>query len=252
MTRFLAILIALSWTAGGFAYAQTAAKPKIAISSLVADTLTVNVYGGATGTNLTNQSEILKMPGPLLDNAVLATARDAIARAAPGAELAMLKVAAAGSSGDPSGVVVDGKPVAGNALVEALRQQGFTHLFTATKHRNVNVIRLASGVINTGRGQLEGLGFYIDPTIRVQSTTTADSSDGIIAPYLYIELRLVDLATMDVRAQAITANSVFAAFENKKGSDAWGALTAEEKIAALRSLITRHVAQAVPALFPAK
>ena len=252
MKRFIALLFALGISTCGVTHAQAPAKPKIAISSLVGDTLTVTVYGGATGTNISNQYETLKMPGPLLDNALLATAREALAKAAPNAELAMLKVAAAGSSGDPTGAVADGKPVAGNALIEALRQQGFTHLFTATKLRHTNVIRLVEGAINSGRGQLEGLGFYVDPTIRVQNVNTHETSVGIVAPYLYVQLRLVDLTTMEMRSQLITANTVAAASQNKTGSDAWGALTPEEKIGSMQSLIKRHVAQAVPALFPAK
>ena len=254
MKRFLAALFALACAASGAAHAQTpaATPPKIAISSLVGDAVTITVYSGATGTNLSNQSDTLKMPGPRLDMAVLSAAREALAKAAPNSEVAMLRVAAPGSSSDPSAVVADGKVVAGNVLVDALRQQGFTHLLTATKHRNNNVIRLAEGPIHTGRGQLEGLGFYVDPTLSVQSRRTGESSVGIVAPYLYIQLRLMDLATMDVRAQTIVANTVAAASQNKEGTDAWGALTPEEKMKALEWLIRKHVSEAVPALFPAK
>ena len=252
MKRLLIALFVLAGALAATAQAQAPAPAKIAISSLVGDTLTVSVYRGATGTNLSNASNILKMPGPLLDIAVLKAAQEALGKAAPDATVFPLKVAVAGSNVDPAAVVVDDKVVAGNVLVDALRQQGFTHLVTATKYRHNNVVRLAHGGPSTGRGQLEGMGFYVDPSLRVQNTSTGERSEGIVAPSLYIQLRLVDLATMEVRTQTITANSVAAAAQNKTGMDAWGALTAEEKMKAAESLINANVAQAVPALFARK
>lgn len=234
------------------AQAQAPAGRKIAISSLVGDALTISVYRGSTGTNLGGGTPtVLKMPGPLLDIALLTAAQEAVGKAAPQAEVIPLKVPVAGSTMDPALVVVDGKLVAGNTLVEALRQQGVTHLLTATKYRYLNVVRLGDGSINA-RGQLEGMGFYVDPSIKVQDGAKGTISDGIVAPYLYIQLRLVDLATSEVQTQSITANSVAGAAQNKAGADAWGALTAEEKLNAVQELIKTHVAQSVPALFSAR
>lgn len=254
MKRLFVALFILAGALAGAAQAQAQAPvaAKIAISSLVGDTLTVTVYRESTATNLSNASNILKMPGPLLDIAVLKAAQEALDKAAPDATVFPLKVAVAGSNVDPALVVADDKVVAGNVLVDALRQQGFTHLLTATKYRHSNVVRLADGGPSTGRGQLEGMGFYVDPSLRVQDTRTGERSEGIVAPYLYIQLRLVDLATMEVRTQSITANSVAAAAQNKTGIDAWGALTPEEKIREAESLIKVNVATAVPALFQPK
>ncbi len=249
---FVALLILAGALAGGAqAQAPAPVAAKIAISSLVGDILTVSIYRG-TGTNLSNAANVLKMPGPLLDIEVLKAAQEAVGKVAPDATVLLLKVAVAGSDMDPAAVVADDKVVAGNALIDALRQQGFTHLVTATKYRHNNVIRLAYSTPTTGRGQLEGMGFYVDPSLRVQNTRTGEHSEGIIAPYLYIQLRLVDLATMEVRTQSITANSVAAAAQNKTGMDAWGALTPQEKLREAESLIKANVANAVPALFQPK
>jgi hypothetical protein len=231
------------------AFAQAA--PKVAVTSLVADQFTVTLYRDSTGTNLSNRASTVKMPGPMLDIALLKAAQDAIAKAAPGAAVFPLKVPAAGSNVDPALVYQDGKPDPQNVLVEALRKQGFTHLLTATKLRNSNIIALASGTIGTNKGALEGIGFYVDPTLGVENGAMG-RSEGIIAPYVYIELRLVDLATLETRSQRITDNSVAASAQNKAGADAWGALTAEEKIDHLQRLIQRGVAREVPALFQAK
>lgn len=237
-----------SWSA----MAQAPAAPKIAITSLVGDSVMVSSYRESSGSNLANASTFLKMPGPMLDLAVLKTAQDAVEKAAPGATVFALKVPVAGSDVDPAAVVVDGKVASPNVLVDALRQQGFTQLLTVTKLRNNNIVSLAGGRINTGRGPLEGLGFYIDPTARVQNTVSGELSEGIVAPFAYLQLRLVDLATMEVRTQTLTVNTVAAAAQNKTGADAWGSLTALEKINALEGLIKRNVAPAVATLYTPK
>lgn len=249
MKRLLVLCCALLAV---LSHAQAPA-PKIAITSLVGDTITVAVYRERVGTNLGNASSVIKMPGPLLDVELLKTAQQAVSKAVPGASAFPLKVPAAGSSVDPALVVADGKVSADNVLVDALRQQGFTHLVTATRHRNNNVVRLKNTTIGPGPGQLEGLGFYLDPTVRVQHVDSGELAEGIIAPYLYIKLTLVDLGTLQVRStQTITENSVSSSVQNKDGVDPWGALTPAQKMDALQALIHRHVADAVPRLFEAK
>jgi hypothetical protein len=137
---------------------------------------------------------------------------------------------------------------ADNVLVKALREQGFTHLVVATKHRNSNVISLTDGALTSGRGQLEGLGFFLDPTIQVQSRRTGQLSEGILAPYLYIQLRLIDLAALDVKAtRTITANGAV----SNGGADAWKSLSPAQKIDALQALIRAQVRTAIPPLFGA-
>ena len=86
------------------------------------------------------------------------------------------------------------------------------HLLIATKYRHNNIVRLIEGPIFV-RGQLEGIGFYVDPELRTQNIKTTERSEGI---------------------------------------DAWGALTAEEKFRAAESLIRSNVARVVPDLLARK
>jgi hypothetical protein len=252
--RIWVLLMFVLTVVGAHAQAHAQAPTqKIAISSLVGDAITVTMYRERVGTNLSNTSSVIKMPGPLLDMTLMKVAQDAITKARPGAAVFTLKVPAAGSNTDPALVVADGKVVADNVLVQALRQQGFTHLLIATKHRNNNIVRLRDGAIGTGQGMIEGLGFYVDPTIGVRNTQSGEVAEGIIAPYLYVQLRLVDLDALQVQSvQTITANSAVSSAENKNGVDAWGALTPAEKMQALQALIDEHVAAAVPLLFQPK
>jgi len=228
------------------------AAPKVAVTSLVGDAINITYRRERVGTNMGNTSTPVKMPGPLLDLAVLKSVQEALEKSLPGASIAALKVPQPGSSTDPALVYADGKVVADNILVDALRKQGFTHLLTVTRYRAINGVRDSNGVL-LGTGQLEGMGFYIDPSVAMQRAGTSESVPGIIAPYLYVELRLVDLNTVEVRgAKPITATSTVAAAHNPAGTDAWGALTAEEKMTALQRLIRANVTEAAQQLFQSR
>jgi hypothetical protein len=258
MKLLLTALLSMTLACAAHSQSPQAAAPtpaagtKVAMTSLIGDALNITSRRERTGTNMGNTTTAMKMPGPLLDLAVLKAAQEALEKALPSATIAALKVPAAGSSTDPAQVYADGKVVAGNVLVDALRQQGFTHLLTVTKQRSTNNVRTSDGVL-FGSGLLEGIGFYIDPTATVQRHGTSEIVQGIIAPYLYVEMRLVDLSALEVRAvQTIAASSTIAAANNPSGTDAWGALTAEEKMTALQRLIRRNVSEAAPLLFQSK
>ena len=250
--RLLPLL--LSFAMAGAALGQTApaAAPKIAVTSLVGDAMNITHRRDSTGTNIrSNPVDVVKIPNPVFDHAVLKAIQEALARAVPGAAVALLRVPAAGSSGDPALLFVDGKVAAAHPLVEGLRQQGFTHLVAATKLRATNVVKLADDM-KIGTGQLEGLGFYIDLTMNVErvNTTSTNTAQGIIAPHLYMQLSLIDLGKLEaVRTQSITDNSVVASSSNPSGTDPWGALTGEQKVNALQRLIQFSVSRATPLLF---
>ena len=255
VTRIAATLLAALVASG--AQAQTppaAAASKIALTSLVGDSMAVTAYRERTGSNIrTNAVNTLKVPTPVFDVEVLKTVQESLAQALPAASLAMLRVPAAGSSADPALLFdAEGKLVAGSPLVESLRQQGFTHLVAVTRHRAPNGVTAASKVI-VGTGHLEGIGFYIDPFVRMESVTSTTADQGLIAPHVYVRLSLVDVAAGELRAtEYVTASSLVAAFRNPSGTDPWGALTAEEKVGALQRLIRARVGPAAPQLFQAK
>jgi hypothetical protein len=253
LPRLFGLLLSLALL--GVVQAQTpaAAPAKIAITSLVGDTMTVTTRRDTTGTNVRrNHTTVLNMPAPTFDHAVLKTAQEALARALPSATVALLRVPAPGSSGDPVTLFDDGRLIPTHGLIQGLRQQGYSHLIAVVKLRSHNVVSLAHDTV-VGTGQLEGLGFYLDPTLNVEHVSKAEAAQGIIAPHVYIQLILIDLTVPELRAvQKITANGVVSSAQNAAGTDPWGALSAEQKVAAIERLIRQHVGQAVPLLFGAK
>lgn len=273
MNALLRRLLLVTLTAGALA-AQAQAATKVAVTSLVGDTLTVSTRRDATGTHLNRHlTTVVAMPGPALDLAVLTTVQEALRRAAPTAETALLRVPAAGTPQDPAQLLAGAQAAPGNALIEGLRQAGYTHLVTVTRLKASNRVSVEGGEI-VGRGHLEGLGFYADPTVAVQRRSAAagaqaapgrggtsqlnladlgsldarSGDEGLLAPHVYVRLSLVDLASGQVRAvQDVTASSVAPA-----GPDLWQALTAQQKLDALQGLIRTHVAEAAARLVSSK
>jgi hypothetical protein len=235
----------------GTAHAQNTDTPykKVSVTSLIGDVITVDIYRKRVGTMIdANQQERLPVPSPVFDELALKTASDAVAKALPSASMATLAVATAGSDLDPAQFLVDGRIAASHRLVVALRDAGFTHLLVIAKHRASARLKLADASI--GSGYLQGLGFYVDNAYKTRRLDTLETGTGFVAPYVYIKLALVDLTSLQqTREQLITEGVVRSAARNKEGFDAWGALTADEKVQWLQELINKYISESAPLLF---
>lgn len=249
MKQLLTALVSLLLI--GTAHAQSTDTPykKVAITSLIGDVITVDIYRKRVGTMIdSNQQEKLPVPTPEFDEVALKTASAAVTNALPSVSLAALTVAAAGSDLDPAQFLVDGRIAASHRLAAALRDAGFTHLLVITKHRGAARLKFASSSV--GSGYLQGIGFYIDNSLNTIRLDTQEKSRGMIAPYVYIKLALVDLASLQqVREQVIMDSTTRSAAGHKEALDAWSAVTAEEKVSLLQELIRENVSAATPLLF---
>jgi hypothetical protein len=128
------------------------------------------------------------------------------------------------------------------ALRDTLVKAGATDLLLVTKHRGT-----PSFPITTGRferpGSLSGIGFYIDNDTTIYRSSTKLGGEGFLAPYAYIAISSIDLASMRVvkTRYAIETNPRMPA-EKGVTSHAWDALSAKEKVDALDQVIRRAVA----------
>lgn len=249
MKHLLATLLSLLLI--GPAHAQSADTPykKVAVTSLIGDVITVDIYRKRVGTMIdSNLQEKLPVPTPVFDELALKTASEAVTKALPSTSLAALTVAAAGSDLDPAQFLVDGRIAASHRLAVALRDAGFTHLLVITKQRAPARLKFASSSI--GSGYLQGIGFYIDNSLNTIRLDTQEKSRGMIAPYVYIKLALVDLASLQqLREQVINDSTTRSAAGHAEALDAWDAVTAEEKVSLLQELIRENVSAATPLLF---
>ena len=245
LAAFLSLLLV------GSVQAQSTDAPykKVAVTSLIGDVITVDIYRKRVGTMIdSNLQEKLPVPTAVLDELALKTASDAVTKALPSASTATLSVAAPGSDLDPAQFLVDGRIAASHRLAVALRDAGFTHLLVITKQRAQARLKFASSSV--GSGYLEGIGFYIDNSLNTIRVDTQEKSRGMIAPYVYIKLALVDLASLQqIREQVINDSTTRSAAGHAEALDAWGAVTPEEKVSLLQELIRENVSAAIPLLF---
>ena len=120
-------------------------------------------------------------------------------------------------------------------------------LILVTKHHGEARLRVADGYI--GSGKLEGLGYYLDTTRRMKELDTSIRSVGYLAPYVYVDVNLVDLVTGTlVRRATIATGYTIATSHNAAGVQPWDALSGEEKVATLKNLLTKELQGAMPAL----
>ena len=80
-----------------------------------------------------------------------------------------------------------------------------------------------------------GPGYYVDRDLWISRSDTGERAQGFLAPFVYIRVSLIDLATSAIlRHELITESLVLSAARSKQGDDPWGVLSAEEKVAQLR------------------
>ena len=250
--RALALFLGLALACSANAQTADDSLKKVAIVSLIGEVMTIDTYRPKVGTSIdSNHRDVIPIQTPVFDHTALLAAGDALAKLNPAAVVVSLAVPAPGSDADPARLVVDGKVAPSSAFIASLQEQGFTHLLTITKHRAP--ARLHLGVDTVGSGNLQGIGFYVDNDFRTRRRDTGETGTGFMAPYVYIKLTLVELGTLQLRGEeVIMASAARSAANNKDGFSPWGAMTPEQKVGMLKSLIKRHVTETVPLLFRPK
>jgi hypothetical protein len=242
MRALLVLLLALAAPP-----ASAEAPRKYAVLSLVGDTLLVVQREMSTGTRIDRNT---RTPVPLnsaaLDNAMVLAVEREILRAEPKAEVVLLAARRPELYALQSRSLEDQSAFRG--LVDAVRgvaaRAEATHLVLVSKHRSRARLEVSDGAL--GDGQLEGLGFYVDPTRPMDHMTGGQRSEGFIASYAWFQVTLVDLGTGAVLGQRTATESRSAA--SQKVLTPWQALSAEQKAAMLEQLIVAGAARAVPEL----
>lgn len=230
----------------GLATTSAVAQSKYAVLSSVGDRITIVTRAMATGSNVdTNRREPMELAGPGLDNAVLLAAEDGIKAADSSAQAILLapRTPLAEQAGAASH---DGslEKWAGEMRGQ-LAPLGATHVIVISKHRGDARLQISSG--STGSGKLEGLGFYVDSSYAGADDSATQVARGFLASYAYILIRMVDLQSgRQVGEQVVMASNT--SVPGVDSTRAWDALSPEGKVAALRTLATKEVAAAMPAL----
>lgn len=240
---FLAILMLVAPLA-----ANAADGRKYAVLSLVGDKLLVVQREMSTGSRLDRNSRVyVDLPDSAIDRAVTLAVDDALRQADPGSAPILLAArdpklyAASASAADRT----DGVARVFEAVRPILANSQATHLLLVTKHRHRAMLRLRDG--HVGTGFLEGVGFYVDHGSLARGVETNEGERGFIAPFTYLRIALVEIATGKVVAEERVVGSEAATFVgNAHIGDAWHALTDQDKVSRLTRVIREETARAVP------
>jgi hypothetical protein len=235
-------------------FAQQATSPRrYATMSLIGDALTAVERQEKTGSRLDkNLQNEIKVGSDVLDRAALGVVNDLIIKADPAAKPLSLLV------DEPvlyekQTQLFDGKFVRLPAtLAKAAKDGGATHLLLLTKQRSNLSFKLLDGRV--GQGSASGLGFYLEPTLRMRDVDASREADGFLGLYVHIRVTVVDLATEAIVGDqpiVLTDTYVNTGLGKSQGTLPWDSLPARDKIKVISDLMMRAVRDNVPAMLKA-
>lgn len=223
-----------------------------AVISLIGDKINVVGHRATVGSTMDrNRQGAMAVQGHALDDTAVLAASDAIGRFDPRASIVML------SSNDPTLYELQdelfepqqrSRALLGSAIKDPIQGQHATHLILIRKHRGDAALRMQ--VQYVGSGKIEGVGFYVDPTLPTKNLATNETGAGFLATFAYLNVTLVDANTMAViREQIVEESATMLTGSSRNPLDA---LTPAQKTAALRSMIIKATASGVKAVLESK
>lgn len=236
-----ALLAACMWSVTALATAAEA-PDSYAVVSLFGDDLTVVTYRSTTGSSFDrNEQQHVALSDNRYDRLATQVSTRAIQAAVAGAQVETLMIR--------DDAIAGGLDASLPSLLDTVRgklQDKDTHyLVVVGKYRADAHLKVASGTL--GSGKLEGIGFYIDPFLRMKKTTTGESGRGFVAPFAYLSVTLVDLRTgAVVRSESVTESMTHSNVGPSTTLDPWDAMTPDEKVRAIDVVIGRALRWAVP------
>ena len=239
-----AAAVAALWPACALADA-----PRYAVLSLLADKFDVVNARPEVGSHLDrNRRQTFEDPGGAFDRYAAGAVERSIQGFAASAKVTMLTLPTTSRLFDQPDRIFDGKTIAlPGSVVDALIAAKASRLVLLTKHRGDTHVPLVDGA--TGTGTLRGLGFYVDTDLHITRRDTGESSFGVLAPFVYVRLSLVDVESGElVRERLVRAMATYFPSGKPGVVHPWDALNAEQKVDALRRLLERELERAVPAL----
>jgi hypothetical protein len=244
---FSALLLLLTCAA---ASAQFGNHPKIAIAALAGDELVLSRYRLASGINPAKRSnERFDLPGLGL-NAILARAAEREVReACPRCERSLLGLTPE-LSRLQNAVVNDSKPVDDLIVpyLNAAQENNYAYLIIITRHRAP--MRALTVNSNTKLGDVDGLGFYLDPDTNIRYSKTGAPVKGFLSAFAYLRLILVDVqAERIVSGRQSTATYIYTNYaEDNKIDKQWDSLSAKDKAQTLETLADQVIGAQLPGM----
>ncbi len=222
-----------------------------AVLSLVGDTLTLQANRHAVGSHTDSApKQVLAMDDQLFDQLALIAARSWIAEKQPGAKAVLMATQDKGlyRAQNEMFELPDAHQDDRDYLKSLLKDQGVSHLVLISKFRSNALVELQNA--NIGAGALEGLGFYVDDTLNIRDTATKDVGRGIMMPYAYVRVRLLDAQTLAVVREVTARKSriMMQPSVESSGMDGFNGLNGTEKAKHIRTVLDDAMAGTLPDL----
>lgn len=245
-------MLALAATlCSGPVLAQGGGPRRYATMSLIGDALTAVERREQTGSRLDkNLQTPIKVGSDVLDRAALGVLNDLIARADPSAKPLSLLV------DEPvlyekQSQLFDGQFVRlPTSLAQAAKEGGATHLLLISKQRSPLNFRLMDGRV--GQGSADGLGFYLEPDMRLDNVgaNQTTTSQGFLGLYVHVRATVVDLANESIVGdRPIVLTEMYTNIgPNARGALPWDALSPTQKVKAIGEMLMQALRDNVPAL----
>jgi hypothetical protein len=243
MKRFL-----LATAAGLLLGAAAHAAPSYAVIALVGDKLDIVTFQPQIGSQLDNNSHmVLALPQDDLDVAALRAVNRALKATQPDAQVALLAASTPDSFANQDRLFDGSHVVLPAEIAAAVQREGAARLVLVTRHHGEARLQGPDGAV--GSGKLDGLGYYVDTDSHTRDADAAVKPAGFIAPFVYVDVSLVDLATSSVMRRTVVMTSKVIGTSNKdKAVHPWDALTGKEKVDMLETMLTTELQRVVPTL----
>ncbi len=234
--------------------ADELAARNYAVLSLVGNAISAVSFGLATGSQIdTNGRKLIPIAEPVFDEAAIRAANSAILKLQPGVKTTLMLTQDPGLYAAQNALfdAADANKDNREYLKSLLGNRGATHLVLITKWRAEAEIHVLNASVASGR--LEGLGFYMNADVSLRNLDTRNSETGLLAPFAYVNVRLIDATTLEVLGESHQKRSHVIGNDDRgaTGLNAWHTLTSKQKIdyldallkdkAALTKVLTYHV-----------
>jgi len=216
-----------------------------AVVTLIGDALRIVGDEPTTGTKIgRNAVEVVPLTFDVLEVAALKAATDAVLQADASARAAPLKITDPAIYAKQDEFFDGTRATLPEGILKPLRGSPVTHLLLVTRYRAD--ARMDTGLLRLGNGKVEGVGYYLDREFRLRLIGTNEVTVGYLAPYVYMRVSVIDLATSTVEHTQISTTGKVLTASGTGTADPWTILDSAGKIMALRNMINEQLEATVP------
>jgi hypothetical protein len=247
MKRRLLVLALATVTPLLYAQNSIVVLKTVGVFSLLGDSVqaTAATDPVITATRIDRQaSESLEFKGIGFDLIAIRVARESIQRAQPAATVIGFRAPAPLTVAEQRAVAEGAtKAELPGWILKTIEANRLSHLLLVTRARGTMEARTGDNDA-IGRGQVEGIGFFMDTLYKMRNVTTGNISTGLLAPYVQIRLTLMDAQSGDIVAiQDIKDAFAYASRDAQPKADPWTFMPAEEKMKTLRGMVEEGIAR---------